>query len=322
MVDIFSSVPLRARDISGNLIRAQIKMHEKDLFSGLFHIGGIEQSVFLFAQGKLFSVYKLLNDDWVSLSKSEWDQKISRSSGDLRVVSLAVEGLRVFRLFFESGLSEADSATSLAASELNSFVSSWKRENKAGIVLISQNEAVALMLFAAQETAFSEAALVSGLQTQTGSMVANQIKTWGERICQVTAGAYNERSEAWREYSLRISFGKFIQSALERYGELVGQSLITDINEQVNDEMRNWGIELALYGSGLSNRQFFETLDRAGQAYVTIFNLIDNQIKAVVGEKVVAGIYKDAIMRLDLDNRILVQEYVMSRLDQGLQERA
>ena len=321
MLDIFSSIPIRAQDITGNLIHAQIQMHEKDLFTGLFHINGKGQFAFLFAQGKLISVYKLSDGTWLNLPKAEWDEMISKSSGDLRVASLAIEGMRVFRLFFESDFSEAKTVPSLPASALNSYVNHWRRGDKAGLVLIRQNDASALMLFPARETVSTEAVFVSDLQTGTGSVVANQIRAWGDRPCQVAACTYDARSEAWREYSLRISFGQFVQSILRRYGELAGQFLIAYLNEQVNDETKSWGMALSLYGSNLSNRQFFETLDRAGQAYVTMFNAMGEQMQVVVGEKMVTNIRKEAIMQLELDNRVLVQEYVISRLDQGMQER-
>ena len=321
MLNIFSSIPIRAQDVTGNLIHAQIQMHEKDLFTGLFHINGKEQFAFLFAEGQLILAYKHSNSTWLNIPKLEWDEMISESSGDLRVTSLAVEGVRLFRLFFESDFSDAKTIPSLPASQLNSYVDRWERGDKAGIVIIRQDGASALMLFPARERASTEAVFVSDLQTQTGSGVANQIKAWGDRSCQVEACTYNARSEAWREYSLRISFGQFVQSILHRYGELAGQFLVADLNEQVNDETKSWGIALSLYGSSLSNRQLFETLDRAGKAYVTMFNAMGEQMKVVVGEKVVGNIHKDAIMQLDLDNRVLVQEYVISRLDQGMQER-
>lgn len=321
MLDIFSSIPIRARDITGNLIHAQIQIHENDLFSGIFHINGNGQSAFLFAQGKLISIYKLSDKRWLKVPGAEWEELISGSSGELRVASLAIEGVRVFRLFFESDFSEAKTVPSLPASELSSYVNHWQRGDKAGIVLIHQNDASALMLFPARETTSTESVLVSDLQPQTGFLVVNQIKAWGNRLCQVTACTYDERSEAWNEYFLRTSFSQFVQNVLRRYGEIAGQFLVSDLNEQANDEMKNWGMALLLNGNSLSNRQFFETLDRAGQAYVTMLNTMNEQMKVVVGAKVVMNIRQEAIMQLVPDKRVFVQEYVISRLSQDMQER-
>jgi len=314
MLDIFSSIPIRARDVSSNLIHAQIQIHEKELFTGLFHINGKEPSAFLFAQGKLFAVYKLSEKRWLNLPPSEWEGEITSSSGDFRAVSASMEGLRLLRLFFEADFSEAKTNPSLPANELNSYVGSWQRGDKAGLALVHQNGVSALMLFPAKESVFTEAALINETQTQTGPMVINQIKAWGNRPCQTEFCVYQEQSEAWREYSLRVSFGAFVQFVLRRYEELAGRFLVTDLGEQVNEETQSWGLALSLYGSALSNRQFFETAERAGQTYVTIFDIVGKQMTAVVGEKMATNIYKEAAMQIELNSRMLVQKYILSRI--------
>lgn len=319
MLDIFSSLPIRAKDANGNLVHAQIQMHGKDLFTGILYIRGTAQLVFLFAQGKLISIYRLSENHWLDLPKMEWDETIAASSGELRITPLSVENVRVIRLFLESDFSAAKTIPSVPAGELTFHANQWRGGHRAAIVTVRREDAGALLLFPEAESTFTEAVLVSDVQTLTGPAVANQIKSWGDQPCQVTTCVADDRSEAWKEYFLRVSSGKFVQNVLQRYGELAGQFLITDLNELVNDEAKSWGLALSLYGINLSNRQFFETLDRAGRAYVTIFNIISGHMQKVIGEKVVTDIRKEAIMRLELDDRILVQEYVVSRLDQGMQ---
>jgi hypothetical protein len=317
MIDIFSSIPVRAQDITASLMNTHIQIHEKDLFTGVFHVNGKPQLVLLFAQGRIISMYKLTDGIWQRIPKADWDDVIAESSGDLRVASIATEGLRLLRLFLESDFSQSKTILSLPASELTSCVNNWQRGDRAGLVSVYQNGSGALMLFPPGEVNPAEAVMMDELQTQTGSAVVNQIRAWGSRNCQILLCTYHPNSEAWMEYSLRVSFAQFIQIILKRYGEMAGQFLVTNLNEQVNDEARSWDMALSLYGSKLSNNQFFENMERAGRAYVTIFSAMSAQMNEVVGEKLVVSIRKDAIMQLDLDNRTLVQEYVISRLDQG-----
>lgn len=318
MIDIFSPIPVRAQGITASLINTQIQIHQKDLFTGIFHTTEKSQSVFLFNQGNLISIYKFTDKAWVNVTKNKWDEVIAASAGDLRVTSMAGEGLRVLRLFLESDFSESKAIPDLPANELITYANNWQSGNRAALLSVHQNEASALMLFPLGETNPTDAMLLNDQQAQTGSVVANQIRAWGTRGCQVLLCGHEPRSEAWKEYALRIAFAQFIQIVLKRYGELAGQFLMTDLNEQVNEEAKNWDIALALYGSNLSNRQFFEDMDRAGKSYVTILNAMGDQMKVVIGEKVVTSIRKEAILQLELDNRILVQEYVISRLDQGM----
>lgn len=321
MLSVFSAIPVRIKYVSGNLIHAQIQMHGKDLFSGIFHITSeTGELVFLISQGKLVSIYKLVEKRWISLPKMEWDETITACTGELRITNFSIESLRLLRLFLEADFSESKTVPSIPAKDLT-FRANQRRDGGRAIVeTIRRDNAGALLLYPASESAFTEAVLVSDIQVQVGPAVANQIKSWGAQLCQVDTCVSDDRSEAWREYFLRISFSQFVQYVLQRYAELAGQFLIKDLNDQVNDEAKSWGMDLSLYGHNLSNRQFFETSDRAGRAYVTIFNVINEHMYGVIGEKVVMSIRKDAIMHLDLDARILVQEFVLSRLDQGIQE--
>ncbi len=314
MLDIFSPIPVRAQDVTANLINTQIKIHQKDMFSGVFHISGEAQSAFLFISGKLISVYKLVNRNWRRFPKVEWDDVIADASGNLRVATMSGEGLRILRLFLESDFSESKTIPSLPASELAAYVKNAPAGNYTRLISLRQNGASALLLFPPGETTPAEALLVDEDQTQTGVMVSNQVRAWGDQACQVLLCGHDPNSEAWREYALRVSFAQFTQLVLKRYGEIAGKFLVTDLNEQINDEAKNWNIALSLYGDKLSNRQFFEDTQRAGEAYVTIYTAIREQMKSVVGDKVVVDIRKEAIIELNLDTRILVQEYVISRL--------
>jgi hypothetical protein len=244
----------------------------------------------------------------------EWDDVIAASGGDWRVAAIPAEGLRVLRLFLESKLGDAKVISSTPANGLPAQIESWERSGLAGLMLAVRENTSLLMLYPSGETNPADGLLLSEARAQAGSVVANQVKAWGERPCQVMLCTYEEKSEAWKEYDLRISFSSFVQTVLHRYEELAGRFLVTDLGEQVNEEIRDWGMALSLYGSKLSNRQFFETAERAGKAYVDVFKMVDKQMEVVIGEKMATGIFEDALMQLGADSRVLVKEYVLSQL--------
>lgn len=314
MIDIFSPIPVRAQEITANLIRAQIQIHENDLFTGIFHVHGKSQLVFLFTHGRLISIYQLGERNWWQPPKLQWDDVIDEGSGELRVASVSDDGLRVLRLFLESDFSESKTVPSLPASEIPSYVGHSKGKNDIGLVSVRQNGSSALLLFPAEAESPAEAVLVDDLETQTGSAAVNQIRAWGSRACQVLFCASEPRSEAWREYFLRVSFSQFIQLILSRYSQLAGNFLVTDLDEHVNEQAKNLDIALSLYGTKLSNRQFFENAEHAGKVYASIFGAMNGQMNGIVGERVALSIRKEAVLQLELDDRVLVQEYVISRL--------
>jgi hypothetical protein len=315
-MDIFSPIPVRARGITASLVNTEIRVYEKDMFTGIFHANGGSQLVFLFAQGRLLSVYRLEGGrGWRLVPKSEWDDAIAGAAGELRVTGLTGDGLRLLRLFLESDFSDSQTEPALPASELTAYVK-HARGHRAGLVSLSHSGTTALALFPAGTENPAEAVLLDDQQVQTGSVALNQIRAWGSRSCRAQLSACEPRSAAWREYFLRVSFAQFVQFVLSRYGELAGNFLVTDLGEQVNDEMQGLGVALALYGNKLSNRQFFENAERASVTYTAIFEMMLGQMRAVVGEKVVLSLRREAVMQLELDDRAFVQEYVVSRLKQ------
>ncbi|MEW6403199.1 MAG: hypothetical protein AB1649_15495 [Chloroflexota bacterium] len=314
MVDLFSSIPVRAEGVTGSFVQTQMQMRARDLFTGLFHIRGERQLVLLLLHGRLISLYELVGGRWELLPQILWDETIASSGGDLRELGLPDEGLRVYRLLLEADYGEARTMPSIRAYELTPYVSNWHRGGRAGLVFLHQPDVSAVMLLPARSPEPTEGVLVSRSQLRTGPAVVTQVRDWGDRLCQVTLCAQSERSEGWKEYNLRISFGGFMQRSLERYEELAGRFLVADLGEQVNMESHSRGWAISLFGHNLSVRQYFETAVGAGRAYATLLNVINQQMNSVVGNRMAESIFSSAVLQQTEDERNLVQSYVISAM--------
>lgn len=313
-MNIFSILPVRTQDITVHFVRTQMQIYQKDLFTGIFHINGKSQLVFLFVRGKFISIYWFDGVGWVNISKSGWENEIEEGAGELRIAGMAADGARVLRLFLESDFTDVIVALDFPSNELISYLTASQRGENARLVSMFQNGVSAIMLFPNAETVPTEAALMTDSQVQTGLTVLNQVRAWGNRPCTMMLCADKPNSIAWQEYSLWMFFSRFVHIVIGRYGELAGQFLVNDLSEHINSVIRDGGLALSLYGNKLSSRHFFEDINHASQAYVTIFSAMNKEMMAVVGDKMAVNIRKEAIMQLDLDSRILVQEYVISRL--------
>ena len=315
MIDLFSSIPVRLEGVTGSYIHAQVQMRARDLFTGLYHIGGTGQLALFFLKGKLVGVYRLTDGRWNCLPHPVWDETITGwASGDLRELGLPEDGLRVCRLMLEADFGDSRTLPALRADELVPYLSKWHRAGKAGLALIRQSDFSAVMLLPADSLEPTEGVLVSRFQLRTGPAVVTQVREWGDRPCLVTLCTHRDDSDAWKEYNLRVSFGALVQRALKRYEELAGRFLISDLGEQVNQETRSRGWAISLFGNSLSVRQYFQTADSAGRAYAALLAIMNGQMDSVVGGKMVESILSAATVPLQDEARTLLQDYVLSRV--------
>lgn len=319
MLDLFSLIPLRMQDISGGYIQSQIQIHEKDLFTGIFHLSHEKtEYVFFFLQGKLVSIYRFGEGFWEALSIKVWNDIISTSRGDLRVLPLPADGLRLYRLLLESDFSETLTSKELPADELMAYFSVLPRDGRNTLSVVRQGESLAVLLLASENATVTEGAMFStSLGAQVGPGVLNQVSAWGDRICQLYLCRYNPSSEGWKEFALRTTYSNFVKRVLTRYEELAGRFLVSDIDEQVNEECNMHMWEISMHGRALSDRHFFDTTQSAARAYSALLEIMEKQMEMVIGPKMTGQVLQEALVQLPADMRQLLREQVVSRTQLG-----
>lgn len=318
MLDLFSIVPLRMQGISGGYVQSQIQIHQKDLFTGMFHLSYEKtEHVLFFLQGKLVSIYQLGEGFWEALSHKDWNDIISAARGDLRVLPLLVDGLRLYRLLLESDFSETFASNELPANELAKYFSILPRDGRDTLAIIRQGESIAVLLLASENASITEGVMLSALGAQIGPGVLNQVSAWGNRICQLYLCRYNPWSEAWREFALRNAYSTFVKKILTRYEELAGRFLVSDIDELVNEECSTHMWAISLHGHTLSNRHFFDTTQIAARAYSTLLEIMERQMEMVIGSKMAGQVLQNALLQLPVDARQLLREQVIVQAQLG-----
>lgn len=319
MIDLFSVIPLRMQGVSGSYLQTQIQIQQKDLFTGMFHLSDDSASnVLLFLHGKLVGIYRQINGSWETLSPALLDNVIAAARGDLRLLSLPEDGLRLYRLLLESDFTEAFSPKEISANALPPYFSILPRDGRSTLALVSRDDAIALILLSTDASLTPEGILITASNVHIGSGVMPQIIAWGDRICRVGVCRYNPWSEAWKEFSLRITFSSLVNKILARYEELAGRFLVSDLDEQVNLECNAQGWAISFYGSSISNRHFFDTAENAAHAYSSLLQMIESQIDIVVGAKMANQILQDALMQLPVDARQMLREQVIAQTVLGV----
>jgi hypothetical protein len=315
MIDVFSSIPIRVPGASATEVQAQVQLHARDQFTGLFHLQGEDgQLVLLFFKGKLTAARQFRGRDWEPLHAHLQDDALAKAKGDLRILSVPPEGLRLFRLLLGSDFGESNTIPSLPASKVAEQVANWQRAGRTGLALVTDREGdSAVLLLGSDGGALTDGALVSPAGVQAGAGVLNQIGAWGERPCSVALCLYNPESDVWKDHDLRVSFARLLQTTLARYAELAGRMLVADMGEQLNAVSSNEGWDVSLYGSSVSNRHYFETAENAARAYARLLEVVDRQMDLVIGSKMADQIWMDALTKLPGPAQQMIREQVVTR---------
>ncbi len=316
MFDLFSSIPVRNKDLPAGSVQTLIHVHEREMFTGVLHLQNLEggQAALFFVQGILSLFYALSDGYWAAIPATDWRLKLAHMDGDLRILTLPVDGLRTFRLFLDVAEGEVNTFTALPATVVPDKIGEWQRANTPSLIHIRRNEMVVFLALPGNMLSSTDALLLSPDRSQTGLGVLTQLRSWGERPCDLRHCSTDLGSPAGQEYGLRVAFLRLVQKALERYQELAGRFLVSALDEEINQLNRARGWSLIFSGTGLTHREFFSDAYRAGEAYRAILAKMEGEMELVVGSRVANQIIQQALLELSPISRGWLYEYVLAKL--------
>ncbi|HEX2696589.1 MAG TPA: hypothetical protein VHM28_02700 [Anaerolineales bacterium] len=312
MFDLFSSLPVRNKEVTNSYLQTLLKIEERELFTGVLHVQNGEkgQVVLLFQQGAQSMVYSLRDGGWRSVSKPDWKHELAQAEGDMRVLALPVEGLRTFRVFLELEKNEAHTSVSMNADQIPAKIADWEQTHTPSLLHVQQHDIQAFFIVSGEPGSSLESLLVGAERFQSGAAVLAQIKSWGPRACLVTRLPTDLESPAGNEYILRMGFSSLVQKALERYQELAGRFLVAHLNDEINalNEQNHWSMYFS--GTNIVHREFFADTEQAGRIYRILLEKMRSEMNLVVGSDIAAKIFTDALATLSPRPREWLEKYV------------
>src|SRR5262249_27988696 len=155
--------------------------------------------------------YTQADSRWKSVPRTQVNAGIENLSGDVSVLALPSEGMRILRLFLDVESGEVNTFVSMPASQIPVRLNEWQATSSPSLVHVRQQNTDAFFILSTESATAVDALLLSSEHFQMGAGVLNQIKGWGERATEVTRLVTDLSSESGREYSLRISFSDLLQ---------------------------------------------------------------------------------------------------------------
>jgi hypothetical protein len=121
----------------------------------------------------------------------------------------------------------------------------------------------------------------------------------------------------WQEYELRLAINPLVRMLMQRFGELAGRALTERLGDQLSAWARGGGWNISLSSDGITNRQYFDSLAAAVEAYTDILHRFQDEAGTAVGLRMTESILRDVLFRLDVNCRELLLQHIFTQSGVG-----
>jgi hypothetical protein len=283
-------------------------------FTGFVHASlGDDATLVIFFEGRRIDVYKITNQSYSVVESLKQNDVISGLHGNIRIGAMPGAGLRVLRLLMESTQDTGVPKEIVSAARvLDRMKSLQNGEAKLGVA-VNNEGAFAVLVLNTSAKFFSEGMIASASSAYVNDEVLNQIFNWRDQSCSIYMYKPKDGSDAWRELELRTALENFLKYSLDRYKQIAGLFLLSDLAAQINQIFKGQGLSLTLNGSTFSNFQFFGQLDAAMLTYIRLLDIIDNQLVMVIGDKMANQVWLDGFSKISAPNKNVLSEQVFKK---------
>ena len=312
---VFSAfIPEVHHKVSPGYVDILIQTRREELFTGLMQLShpSNEDLVFSFVDGVEQKLYRYQENTTEIVPRSAWQQMLSRPETSVGLLSLSLDAMRFMRIAHEAPVVRMEEMK-LNSQELVGNVSRWVLDQDPSIVHIKTDEVDRLYLFADRSSSVLEE--MSSVEGQWQFSISNPsfAQTLPEGGYQVVRYVSNREHDAWREYELRLTLNPLIRMLMKRFSELAGRVLTERLSEQLSAWAHGGGWNITLSSNGVVNRQYFDSLEVAVDAYTDILRRFQFEAATAVGSRIVEGISHDILYKLDQYRRELLLRYIFSQ---------
>ncbi len=261
----------------------------------------------LYIQGEPVNVYRETPDGWQKIPPSDWPPLIGQKKIEVRVITLPVEGIRVMKMLLERP--QEQGVFQLQTKDLSRRLDGWSTSPETILVRIKWPNAEAILVFPGQAMAVHPMVFVAEAVSATDKDALAAISAWKEPTCSVSIFADPEKKEAWEEYRLHQAFTSTAELMITRYSELAGRSLISVLNQDIDDETLRKGWRVSCVGNGILDHHIFSSPQEAANAYRALFRLILAHLNAVIGNRITDELVREVSHAIDSNSVEILEHF-------------
>lgn len=315
MPDLSAIIPETHQNISFGYLEVLIQDRRQELFSGLMRISypSGENLVFMFLNGVQQNLYRCTESAAEMINRQSWHQVLNRPGASVGILSMSVDGLRLMRVIHEAPVLKVEKS-SLSNKELPENFNAWADSPEPSFVHVRAGDVHRLHLFVGNPNPIVEELSVTGAQARFsigGTSISQTLPMTDYKVSRYVSTAEND---AWREYKLRLAFHSLMRMLINRFGELAGRVLAERLGGQLTDWVGSSGWNMSINSNGVANRQYFDSLNEAVNAYVGVLRQFRDEASPAVGPRLVENMFRDSLTKLPVNFRSVVGSYLYEQL--------
>lgn len=305
-------------NVSPGFVDILIKTRREELFTGLMRLSYPtgDDLVFAFVAGVEQQLYRYHENATEIVPRHAWHQLVSAPNASVGLLELPLEALRVIRVAHEAPVNREE-RLALSSHELSECINKWLLEAEPSIVQIQGAQVDCMCLLVNCTNSAVESISFTDNKVQyaiNDALAVPDVPPGGLRVKRYVG---SQSHAVWREYELRLAINPLVRNLMKRFGELAGRALAERLGEQLSAWARGGGWNILLSSDGIMNRQYFDTLEAAVEAYTDILRRFQEEAGTAVGLRMTESILRDVLARLDANCRELLLQHIFTQSSIG-----
>jgi len=313
MPNFSAFIPEIHHGVSPGFVDVLIKTQRAELFTGLmkFCHPSNENLVFAFVDGVERELYRSNQSTTEKIPRSDWSKTLFSSDSSVGLLPLSLEAMRVVQVAHEAPVLRVEQMN-LDSLELLDQADKWELDPEPSVVHVHTSQADSFYLCANRSNLVLEEIVFVGGKVQFSISNSSFAQSLPQGTHQVTRYVSVRDHAAWHGYELRMAFMPLMRMLMQRFSELAGRGLTERLGEQLSSWARGGGWNMTFSGNGVINREYFDSVDEAVNAYKDLLGRFQMETGRAIGPRMVENISREVLFKLDASTRELLMHYLFT----------
>ncbi len=309
MNGLFSFKAIEEYETSASHLLSLLESSRRELRTGVIQVSYPfnQLLIILLVQGEPINLYRSVENNLTKIQLEQIVPLMGTTQARACIQTLPLEGIRVSKMLIECPKSKGE--FQLQTRDLNRRLDGWSASPETQAIRIQWPLAEAVLVFPGNNGPIQPILFLSESSIATEMDALAAIQNWNEPTCNISVFSGDNQAEAWIEYKLHLTFTNIVERLLTRYNELAGKSLVSVLNQEIDDETLRRGWRISCVGNGVLDHHVFPSPKEAAAAYRLLCKLILAHLQTVVGPKITRAIVRDMLEATGPQGREILETY-------------
>ena len=296
MTTVLENAFPESRQASAGQIQAELNLFRQDLSSGVFEIvyAGGEKYYLFFSEGQLIDCYKR---DPGEIARMEYLNPgtffAGKGDAHLRICNMSPRFFRHLKTLIHHFASGEEQ--NLQTDQVMAVIDKMKVEPSPLLIHVQWSTAEGFTFIPGKGLPAREFLFLNQSQSHGNNPGMTVLSRWPEPECLLTVYKSDDALGIWKENFLFLGFSIIFEKLILRYDELVGKTLVTRLENNLNASARGQSVGIFFADKSVDDAHSFISLSDASAAYRSLFKLASQQMSAVVGPRLISQAVTDIL---------------------------